>query len=599
MTLPAEPTAPNRDRLWFALGAAALVVGIFLAYLPAVHGGPVWDDDYMLTGNPVMTEAHGLWRIWFDLSAVQVYYPLTLSAMWLESRAFGLHDLTGYHVVNTLLHATDAILLWRLLRRLEVGGAFVVAAVWGLHPVGVESVGWVTEQKNTLSGLLYLLAMGALLRFYRVIGPADRRGLWYLGALVLFALALAAKTTAVTLPAAALLIVWWKRGQIRGGDVWAAVPFLGVAAVAGQVTQWVETHVTGTWRDEWSLTHPQQVLVAGRALWFYAAKLAWPARLSFAYPRWTVDPAIAWQWLYPAAAAGAVAGLWFARKRIGRGPLAGALFFAGTLVPALGFFHVLYQRFTFVSDHFQYLAGVGLIAVVVGGAADLRIARPLKIIVAVVVCLGLGTWTSVSSRRFASDAAVWRAAIEVDPGNPSANLNYAADLIQAGRVDEATPALKVVSDSGQMMGRVWDNLGGIAEVRAKANGPDRLQQYARAEFCYAQAVAIDPDDPLARYHYGTVLMVKSEFTAAAVQLERAVLLRPDWAGARDAYGACLLKLNRPAEAMAQFQRAGEIDPSLPLLRKHLAEAAASPDHSPAAPPRVPPDGGTRGGAAGL
>ncbi len=194
-----------RDRSLFAAGAVGLTLAIFLAYLPAVHGGPVWDDDYMLTGNPAMTEAHGLWRVLFDPSAMQVYYPLTDATLWVECRWFGLHDLTGYHAVNVLLHAANAVVLWRLLRRLAVPGAFAAAALWGLHPVGVESVAWVTEHKNTLSGLFYLTAMWALLRYYG-IGRAARRagaGLWYGVGLAPFGLALAAKTTAVTLPAAA------------------------------------------------------------------------------------------------------------------------------------------------------------------------------------------------------------------------------------------------------------------------------------------------------------------------------------------------------------------------------------------------------------
>jgi Tfp pilus assembly protein PilF len=571
MTLPAEAVPPNRDRLWFVLGAAALVVGIFLAYLPAIHGGPVWDDDYMLTGNPAMTEAHGLWRIWFDLTAVQVYYPLTLSAMWVECRAFGLHDLTGYHVVNTLLHGIDAVLLWRLLRRLEVPGAFVAAAIWGLHPLNVESVGWITEQKNTLSGLLYLTSIGALLRFYRVITPATRRGQWYVAALVLFALALAAKTTAVTLPAAALLVVWWKRGRIRGGDLWAAVPFIAVAAVAGQITQWVETHVTGTWRDEWSLTRPQQVLVAGRALWFYAGKLAWPVGLSFAYPRWHVDPAVAWQWIFPVTAIGVVGTLWTLRDRIGRGPVVGVLFFAGTLAPALGFFRVLYQRFTFVSDHFQYLAGIGLIAVATAAVARLGIPKPVKIALAAVVCLSLGAGTASSARRFASDTAVWKAALAIDPDNPSANLNYASDLVQQGKLDDAMPPLQRLWATGQMRGRVLANLGTIAEYRADTDP----SQWGVALKYYGQSVDLEPDEPRAHYKYGTTLLVLGRYTEAADQLRTTIALKPDWAEAHDNLGVCLLHLHRPADAAAEFQRAGEIDPGLPHLPKHLAEAAAA------------------------
>ena len=572
MTLSAEPVPAARDRLWFAVGAAALIVGVFVVYLPALHGGPVWDDDYMLTANRVMNDPHGLWRIWFDLKAVEVYYPLTLTALWVECRAFGLHDLTGYHAVNALLQGTDAVLLWRLLRRLGVGGAFVVAAVWALHPVAVESVAWITEQKNTLSGLLYLTSMWALLRYYRVIGPPKgRRGRWYLAALVTFALALAAKTTAVTLPAAALLLVWWKRGRVRGGEVWSAVPFVAVAAAAGTLTQWVETHTTGTWQPQWSLTRPQQVLVAGRALWFYAAKLAWPVGLSFAYPRWHVDPAVAWQWAFPAAFAGVVVALWAARRRIGRGPLAGVLFFAGTLVPALGFFHVLYQRYTFVADHFQYLAGVGLVAVATGAVARSPVPKAAQVAAAVAVCLTLGVLTAASSRRFVSDAAVWKAALVDDPNNPPANLNYASDLVHEGKIDQALPPLRRAQASGQMLGRVWANYGAIAEYRAA----DDPTQWGRAAECYARSVALEPYEPRSHFQYGTTLLVLQQFAAAAEQLRMAIDLKPEWAEAHDNLGVCLLHLGRPAEAAAEFDRAALLDPALPLLPRHRGEAAAA------------------------
>jgi Flp pilus assembly protein TadD len=564
MTSPADPAAA-RDRLRFAAGTAALVVAVLLAYLPAMHGGPVWDDDYMLTGNPAMTEAHGLWRIWFDLSAVQVYYPLTLTALWLECRAFGLDHLTGYHVVNVLLHAANAIVLWRLLRRLAVPGAFAAAALWALHPVGVESVAWITEHKNTLSGLLYLTSMWALLRYYRVITPAGG-GACYGVALVTFALALAAKTTAVTLPAAALLIVWWKRGTLRGGEVWAAAPFVIVAAVAGGITQHVETHVTGTWNPKWSLSPPQQVLVAGRALWFYAAKLAWPAGLSFFYPRWHVDPAVAWQWGYPVAAAAVIGTLWAARRRLGRGPLVGVLFFAGTLVPALGFFHVLFQRYSFVADHFQYLAGVGLIAAVTGGAAGLPVPRGVKVAAAVAVSLTLALLTASSARRFASDADVWGSAVALDPGNVAANLNYASALIQEGKVDQAMPPLRVAASSPDSAGRVWANLGAAAEYH---------RDWDRALECYRRSAALEPDDPRSSYHYGFALLMTEHFPAAAEQLRRAIALSPDWAAAHDNLGVALLHLGRPRDAMAEFSRAAQLDPSLPLVRHHLAEAAAA------------------------
>ncbi len=566
MTAAADPAA---DRLRLLAGGLGLTLAIALAYLPAMHGGPVWDDDYMLTGNPVMTQAGGLWRILFDPSAMQVYYPLTSATLWLESRLFGLTDLTGYHVVNVLLHAANAVVLWRLLRRLDVPGAFAAAAAWGLHPVGVESVAWVTEHKNTLSGLLYLTSLWALLRSLGVIGPERRPRAgraWYAVALATFALALAAKTTAVTLPAAALLVAWWKAGRVRRRDVWAVVPFVAVAAVAGAVTQHVETHVTGTWDPAWSLTPPQMVLVAGRALWFYAAKLAWPAGLSFAYPRWRVDPAAAGQWAYPAAAAGVIAGLWAARGRVGRGPVTGVLFFAGTLVPALGFFHVLYQRYSFVADHFQYLAGVGLIAVAAAAVARTRLPPPAKVAIAAAVLVTLAGLTARSARRFASDAAVWRAALDVDPGSTLANLNYGSALVGAGDYDAAMVPLRRAAADPTSAGRVWYNLGLIADGR---------RDYRGAVACFARSAAVEPFDPRSHFEYGETLLVTGRFPAAAAELRRAVALRPGWAGAHDTLGVCLLHLGRPADAAAEFAAAGRLDPSLPLLAKHRAEAAAA------------------------
>ncbi len=569
--------SPARDRVRFAAGAAVLVAAVFVAYLPAVHGGPVWDDDYMLTGNRVMADPRGLWRLLFDRAAMPVYYPLTDATLWFEARLFGLANLTGYHVVNALLHAANAVLAWRLLRRLAVPGAFAAAAVWALHPVGVESVAWVTEHKNTLSGLFYLASLWCLLRYFGVIGrgpveapdvhpglPPPRRLAWYVAALALFGLALTAKTTAVTLPAAALLVVWWKAGRVRAGDVWAVLPFLVLAAVAGGITQSVETSITGTWRPEWGLTGPQQVLVAGRALWFYAAKLAWPAGLSFAYPRWTVDPGALWQWAYPATAVAVVVGLWLARRRVGRGPLVGVLFFTGTLAPALGFFHVLYQRYSFVADHFQYLAGLGLIAGATAAVARLRLPAAVNIGVGVSVALALATVTFRSAHRFASDEAAWSAALAVDPASPNANVNLASDLVGEGHYAAAEPLLARAAASPLMADRVWANRGAIAEGR---------NDYRLAVACYGRAVQLEPDDRRTRFQYGTALLVAGQPPAAAEQLRAAVRIDPDWADAHDNLGVCLLRLGRPAEAVKEFRTAKRLNPSLPLVQRHLTEAA--------------------------
>ena len=578
----ADPTAARRRWPW-PLGAAVIVAAVFVAYLPVVHGTGVWDDDYMLTANPVLTAPGGLWRVWADPAAVPVYYPMTMTVLWVERHLFGLADLTGYHVVHTLLHGVNAVLVWRLLRRLRVPGAFAAGLLWGLHPVDVESVAWLTELKNTLSGFFYLLTMASLLRYYGVTdagprAPAGRPlkpGRWYLIALVLFPLALAAKTTAVTLPAAALLIVWWRAGRLRPGQVIAAVPLLIVAALAGAYTQHVETTYTGNWDPRWSLSPPQQLLVAGRAAWFYAAKLAWPAGLSFAYPKWHVDPSILWQWTYPVAAAVVIVGLWVGRRRIGRGPLTGVLFFAGTLVPALGFFHVLYQRYAYVADHFQYLAGIGLIALVTAGIA--RLPRPACIAIVALAAVTLGTLTAGSACRFDSDEAAWAAALTVDPANPFASLNVAKDRAERDPTVDVSTLLSRADADPLAADGAWALRGWQAERAAeRATTPSaKGTAYRRAADCYGRAVSINPRDLRWRFHLGTVLLVLGDPAEAVPQLRLAADYAPVAAADRDNLGVALLQLGRRDEAAKQFRSAADLDPTLPNVRRHLASVEAT------------------------
>jgi hypothetical protein len=347
--------------------ATALLTLVIAAYIPAIMGGFVWDDDDYVTRNPTLSGSGGLQRIWFEIGAVPQYYPLVHTSFWLEFHLWGLWPL-GYHLVNVLFHGCSAILLWRVLLRLGVRGAWLAAAVFALHPVQVESVAWITERKNILSGVFYLSALLAYVRFLGLgrggFGPRGRWG-WYWLALVLFLCALLSKTVTCSLPAAILLLLWWKRSRLRLNDVLSLVPFFVLGAALGLTTAWMEQHYVGAQGAEWALSWLDRCLIAGRALWFYVGKLVWPARLAFIYPRWQIDSAL-WQYCYPLAAVGLVVCLWVLRRRIGKAPLVAALYFGGTLGPALGFINVYPMRFSFVADHFQYMASVGLLTLMVG-----------------------------------------------------------------------------------------------------------------------------------------------------------------------------------------------------------------------------------------
>ena len=275
---------PNDLPAWVLLLALLLVT--LAAYYPAWHGGLLWDDDAHIT-RVDLRSLHGLSRIWFDIGATQRYYPVTHSAFWVLHRLFGDATL-GYHLLNISLHATAAFLFAVILRRLAVPGAVLAAFIFALHPVHVESVAWITELKNTLSGVLYLSAALAYLRF-----DMDRRRQWYALALGLFALALLSKTVTATLPAALLVVFWWQRGQLRlREDVLPLLPFFAFGIIGGAVTSWVERTHIGAAGAAFDLSLIERALIAGRAIWFYLAKLVWPANLVFVYPRWNIDSSV-------------------------------------------------------------------------------------------------------------------------------------------------------------------------------------------------------------------------------------------------------------------------------------------------------------------
>jgi hypothetical protein len=328
----AECLRSSRNRAW--LLGLLLVVATLLAYQPAWQAGFIWDDDEYVTDNPLLTAPDGLKRIWFSLDSPSQYFPLTYTVFRIERSLWGLNP-AGFHWVNILLHAANALLVWRLLRRLSVPGAWLAAAIFALHPVQVESVAWITELKNVLSLFFFLLAMRAWVEFVE-----DRpKPLWRFYALALMscALALFSKTTACTLPAALLLVLWLKGKPIDRFRLAQMIPFLAMGAGMGLVTVWWERYHQGTQGVRFSYGLVERLLIASHAVWFYLGKLVWPVNLIFSYPRWTINAAdpLAYGWL--AAGLGLGIAIYVARRSAGRGVEVAALFYVTTLGPLLGF----------------------------------------------------------------------------------------------------------------------------------------------------------------------------------------------------------------------------------------------------------------------
>ena len=309
--------------------ALALAVLVAVSYFPALQGGFVW-DDVIFAEEPVIHSPGALRSIWFAPAEIKNeghYWPLVYSSFWLEHRLWGLQP-AGYHAVNIVLHLLNCLLLWRLLLRLAVPGALLIAAVFAVHPLHVESVAWIIERKDLLSALFYL---GAVLAWLRLV-EVGRVGHYLLVAL-LFAAGLLSKSVVVTLPLALLIVQWWWRGEVKRVDLLRVAPLvvIGVAITAADLAFYRGREVL-----ELGYTLVERMLIAGRALWFYAGKLVWPVELAVIYPRWEIDAGSVAAWGYVVAAAGLALALWLLRARIGRGPLAGALYFALTLGPVLG-----------------------------------------------------------------------------------------------------------------------------------------------------------------------------------------------------------------------------------------------------------------------
>ena len=554
---PNVPPAGKRD--WI-LGLV-LVFAIIIAYQPAWNGLPIWDDNAHIT-QPALRPLQGLARIWMQPGASQQYYPFVHGVFWVEHRLWGDATL-GYHLVNILLHAFSALLLARILRQLEVPGAWLAATIFALHPVQVESVAWISELKNTLSGAFYLGSALAYLEFDRKRGPKP-----YLVALGLFILGLLSKTVIATLPAALLLVFWWKRGRLSWQqDVRPLIPFFLAGIAAGLFTAWMERTFIGAQGREFDFTFIERFLIAGRAIWFYLGKLFWPAELIFIYPRWNVSQAVWWQYLFPAAGLLLLTVLWKLRQRC-RGPLVALLYFAGTLFPALGFFNVYPFRFSFVADHFQYLAGIGPItlasASIVWLAVFFKRRRPrLEMVLWVGLLLALGTLSWRQARVYRSVEALWTDTLHKNPNCGMAHDYLGITLFGTGQVDEAIAHFQKAIEIDSNDDMAHNNLGKVSLQTGRAD---------EAIAHFQKAIEINPDSLEAHYNLGNALLQVGRVDEAIAHFQKAIEINPNNAEAHNNLGNVFLQVGRVDEARAHYQRAVEINPNSVEAHYNLGNA---------------------------
>lgn len=577
-----------------------------LAYGPAYRAGFIWDDDSYVVDNTTLRDVAGLGRIWLEARANPQYYPMVFTSFWIERRLWGLEPL-GYHAVNVGLHAACAVLLWRLLRALAIPGAWLGGALFALHPVHVESVAWIAERKNVLSGAFFLAAALVYVRgaLARPEGAGRTRAGWRAPvSFALFACALLSKTVTAVLPVSLAILLFWKRGRLERRDAAWLGAMLVLGASAASRTAWLEVHQVGAQGEAFDLSLVQRCLVAGRAFWFYLGKLVWPVPLSFVYPRWEADAGAAEAWALLVGAVAFFAGLGALVSRLGGGPLAAFLHFAAALAPASGLFNVYPMRYSFVADHFQYLASLGPISLAAAASSALasRVAalQPRALLprgavaswaraAALVLLLVLGclTWKQAGSYR--DSETLWRATLRANPAATLAHWNLGRLVEDRGRLNEAIfhyrAALAFEPDNVELL----VNLG---------NALARTGALDEALDCFERAVRKHPRHPTARYNLAVVLESKgdtgralAEYLAALRELPDPAALRTDFqlqvfrkarlgelsAAVHARLGDLLVRLGNSGEAMARLRAALESGPAPAGVLVNLANLLAGRD----------------------
>ena len=579
---------PAPDPKWLRTGGLllAIVTATLAVYQPAWTGTLLWDDAAHLT-SPALQTLHGLWRIWFDPGATQQYYPLLHSAFWVQHKLWGDATL-GYHLVSVVLHACSALLVALVLRRLAIPGAWLAAAIFALHPANVESVAWIAELKNTLSGVLGLAAVYVYLVFDQ---SRDRKR--YALAILLFALALAAKTVTAMLPVMLLAAIWWRRGSLGWRrDLLPITPFVLLGGAAGLTTAFIERSMIGASGAVYDFTVIERCLIAGRAIWFYLGTFAWPLHLVFIYPRWQISQAVWWQYLYPVAALALFVAAGAARRRT-RAPLAALLAYCAALFPALGFFNVYPFRYSFVADHFAYLAGIPLFALCSGCVTRYagilvrqRPQRLLAVAAAAVPLLVLGTLTFRESRKYANPTVLYETTLRDNPSCWLAHVNLGITLADTtGNLEAAVRHFKAalrleprLQEGHLNLGLAYERMGRLPDAiasyeQALGEGPDVPE--AHVNLCHSlrivgrlsdaraaceRAVAVAPGSAGAQFGLGATLRRIGDFESALGALTRAARLAPEQADIYAEMGITLRGLGRMDEAEAAYRKALQLEP---------------------------------------
>jgi protein O-mannosyl-transferase len=556
--------------LLFALLAGASTI----AYLPAIQGGFIFDDEILLTHNNLVKAGDGLFRIWFTTEPID-YWPITNTSFWIEWRLWGMNP-TGYHVTNLFLHVADSLLVWLVLRRLRIPGAFLAGLLFAVHPVNVESVAWIAQRKNLLAMLFFLTAILLYLRsdnsLCRAESPRTSRmtAVWYLLSLLAFLLAMLSKGSVAILPLILLFVIWWIRGRLGSRDFAKMLPFLVLGTILVLVNIWFQSHGSGD--PIRSASWAERLAGAGAVVWFYLYKALAPLNLMFNYPQWDIRTnQIRW-WLPLFAMVAVTIFLGVFRQHVWRKPLLFAwAYFCIALLPVVGFVDVYFMKYSLVADHYQHIALVAVVALLAAFLTKMwsqatTFGRPLvgSTTFLLVAALGLLTWQH--SKVYASAIVLYSKAFEKNPRSWLAANNLGSELVQIGEPDDAIQYLRRAIELKPDYVQAYYNLGTALTVTG---------HYDEAVRNFRRALELQPDYMPGRHNLGLVLQRLGSLEEALAEFNATLPADDEVLQANFNVGNVLVKLGQPREAIAYYRNAIILQPELAQAHFNLANTLAS------------------------
>jgi len=552
---------------WMPAGALLIAFAAFLAYLPSINGKFIWDDNLLIIENTITKAPDGLFRFWCSTEPFD-YWPVTNTTFWIEWRLWGMNS-TGYHVTNLILHIITSLLIWIILRKLSIPGAFLAAMIFTVHPINVESVAWIAERKDMLAMLFFILSIHCYLQ--AETQPSSQKhqyrlgvDFWYGLSLAGFVLGMLSKGSVAVLPVLLLGIIWWRRGVTKW-DLVGTTPFFVAAVAFTEVNIWFQTHGTGEVIRTASFA--ERLLGAGGVVWFYLYKALLPFDLSFVYRQWHIQAVNPLWWLPFLAALIVTAVLWRYREGWSRPLLFAWGFFCVGLVPVMGFADTYFMKYSLVADHYQHIALVGVITLAAAGWSvwhqRARGAGHLSAIVLAILAVGALTFlTWRQSGLYRDELTLYKDILKKNPECWLANNNLGLVLYDTGQLQEA---IKYYRQALNFKPDYYEAHNNLSVVLVQTGQTQEAIKHLQ------EALRLKPDYPEAHLNLGNVLHQTGRPGEAIEHYEQALRYKPDYADAHNNLGVALMETGQPRQAIKHYEQALTFKPDYSNAHNNLGQ----------------------------